>query len=86
MIPSGKLYGALPDQIFIKGVQWICIETRTEEDGTIIDSLKSTATKEIREVERYKLLNYLEKNYKKDLDTNKKNVPLTNSNQLNLLK
>lgn len=86
MIPSGKYYGALPDQIIIKGVEWICIETRTEDDGTIIDSLKSTETKEVREVERYKLLTYLEKNYKKDLELNKKNISLSNSNQLKLLK
>ena len=84
MIPSDKYFGALPDEIWIKDVQWICIETDTDEEGNTIDSLKNTQTKEVRKVERFKLLKYLEKNPRKDLDTKNKNVSLSYNNQLKL--
>jgi hypothetical protein len=73
----------LPEQIIIKGVQWVCIGTADTEDG-IIDTLRNTDTREIRKVERMKLITFLEKNPSVPCEIKNKNVNLQYSNQLNI--
>ena len=82
-VPSGKLYGSLPDQIFIKGVEWRCISTEITEDGTM-DILRNTETRQLRRVERYKLLEYLQKNPHIPCIEKNKNVNSQYINQLKL--
>jgi hypothetical protein len=60
IIPTGKLFGALPDYIFIDGVEWRCIATASIE-GKTYDKIRNTETKEIKKVERFKLLTFLQK-------------------------
>ena len=60
IIPTGKLFGALPDYIFIDGVEWKCIATACIE-GKTYDKIKNTETQEIKKVERFKLLTFLHK-------------------------
>lgn len=73
----------LPEQIIIKGVQWVCIGTADTEEG-VIDTLRNTETREIRKVERMKLINFLEKNPSKLGEIKNKNVYSQHSNQLNI--
>jgi hypothetical protein len=59
-IPTGKLFGALPDYIFIDGVEWRCIATASIE-GKTYDKIRNIETQEIKKVERFKLLTFLQK-------------------------
>jgi hypothetical protein len=82
-VPSGKFYGSLPDQIFIKGVEWRCISTEITEEGTM-DMLRNTDTRQLRKVERFKLLEYLEKNPHIPCAEKNKSVNSSYINQLKL--
>lgn len=82
-VPSGKLYGSLPDQIFIKGVEWRCISTEITDEGTM-DLLRNTETRQLRRVERFKLLEYLEKNPQIPCTEKNKSVNSSHINQLKL--
>ena len=73
----------LPKHIIIKGVKWVCIGTADTDEG-VIDTLRNTETREIRKVERMKLINFLEKNPSVLCQIKNKNVYSQRSNQLNI--
>ena len=65
-IPNGKYFGALPDRIFIDGIEWKCLATAIIE-GKTYDKIKSTATGEVKKVERNKFINFLQKKLHKQI-------------------
>lgn len=60
VIPTGKLYGSLPEHIIIDGVEWVVFATGIVE-GKTYDKIMNTKTNERKTVERGKLLNFLQK-------------------------
>lgn len=60
IIPTGKLYGSLPYYIEIDGIEWRCIATASI-DGKTYDKIKNIKNGDIKKVERYKLITFLQK-------------------------
>lgn len=65
-IPTGKHFGALPDKIFINGIEWRISATAVIE-GVTYDRLINTVDQTIKKVERMKLINFLIKNQQKSI-------------------
>jgi len=71
---------ALPSiEFIIKGDRWRCIGTATTDEG-VIDTIKNLTNNEIREVERNKLVTYLQKNKSKENIIKKESIYLYSSN------
>lgn len=64
-IPSGKLRGALPDNILINGERWLCLKTG-DLNGRTYDKIENTISGERKVYERQVLLEFLRKNWKKN--------------------
>lgn len=64
-IPTGKFFGALPDNILINGQRWDCVKTG-DVKGRTYDKIKNHVTGASKVYERGVLLTFLKKNWKRN--------------------
>jgi len=62
-IPTGKYFGALPDNILINWERWVCIKTGVVK-GRTYDKIRNLVTGSTKVYERRVLLSFLKKNWK----------------------
>lgn len=59
-LPSGKYFGALPDEIVIRGEQWTVRKTG-DVDGVTYDRIKNMGTGQEKVLKRETLIKFLQK-------------------------